>query len=274
MTPLQGSEWGQFVQVGVVGCGHTGAAICRAIDDGTVHAVLGAICDTDASKAERLVMGLKRPTRSMSLRGLVASVDLVIEATNRHVAPEIIMTALAGGKGVLVTSVGALLARHDFPRLAQDHDLTIFAVNLLLAGGTALNTAQLTPGATITLTLNCTPDVIGDAPFMRARKLDLAAGPQLVFQGAPVDAMAAFPALSSLVACAAIGAGAAEALIRVFAHDVPETTELELRVTSGRQTAVSAVSVPSFGKDPVHPDTVALAAIGALRSATSSLRLV
>jgi aspartate dehydrogenase len=264
---------GAFMRVGVVGCGRVGRTICHAIDAGVVHADHAAVSDTNASKVQSLVFEAKRPTRSMSLSGLVASVDLVVEATNRHVAPVIIMAALDGGRDVLVTNPAAILSGSDLARLAHDRGLTIFAANTLLAGGTALNLAAASSGVTATLTITCPPAVLADAPFLRGRQMNATTEPELVFQGGFADAMAAFPALSNLVASAAIGAGATELLVRVCARAGADVTDIELAVSLDQQRTSAQASAPTFGAEPVAPEVIGMVAVGVLRSLTSSLRL-
>jgi aspartate dehydrogenase len=267
------SSLGPFMRVGVVGCGRVGRTVVFAIDSGRVHADLAAICDTNADRVQDLIFQLKRPTRSMSLHGLVASVDLMIEATNRHVAPAIIMAALDGGKDVLVTSTAAILARDDFARIANDRGLTIFAANTLLTGVDALNAAPAA-AARVTLTITCPPVVLEDAPFLRGRELKATERPQIVFQGDASDALAAFPALANIIAAATIGAGGAELLVRIRAHHNTDVTEIELVAATEKQRTEERARVAVAGREPVDPESVGLLAIGFLRSLVSSVRLV
>lgn len=274
MTAYDTASFGLFIRVGVVGCGRVGRAICLGIDSGDIHVDLEAVCDTDPEKVQSLIFSLNRPTRSMSLHGLVASVDLVIEATNRHIAPVVIMNALDGGKDVLVTNTAALFARDDFARLAQERGLTIYAANALLTGVNALNMAAASDGAEIKLTITCPSQVLAAAPFLRGRKLDPRDKPQLVFQGESGDAMAAFPVLANLVASAVIGAGGATPLVRVRAHDARDVTDIELLVSAQGQQTRSRVRVPSGGAEPVDAQAIGRLVIGFLKSLIDSVRLV
>ncbi len=273
MTSLEAEVLGPFMRVGVVGCGRVGRTICRAIDSGLVRADLAAVSDTNAARAQSLIFELTRPARSMSLAGLTASVDLVVEATNRHVAPAVMMAALNAGKDLLVTNPAALFARDDFARLAFERGLTIFAVNALLAAGTVLSSAAAAPGAMVNLTFTCPAAVLADAPFLRGRALPEAGEPELVFQGAAPDAISAFPCLANLVATAVIGAGDTELLVRVQVHGQPDITEIELEIRGKNQHTTSVARVPSADSEPVHPEVIGMAAVGVIRSLVSSLRL-
>ena len=273
MAGYEAGGLGPFMRVGVVGCGRVGRTVCHAIDAGRVHADLAAVSDIDADRAQTLIFELKRPTRSMTLSGLVSSVDVVVEATNRHVAPDIMMAALNAGKDLVVTNAAAILARDDFGRLARERGLTIFAANVMLAGGTALNTAAIKPGAGASLTISCPRAVLANAPFLRGRELQSSEEPLLVFQGEPADAMAAFPALANLVAAAAIGAGTTELLVRVRAHAQPDVTDIELTVSADRHHTATRARVPVAGADPVDPEVIGMVTVGILRALVSSVRL-
>ena len=273
MSSFEATAYGSFMRIGVVGCGRVGTAICRAIDAGIVHADLAAVCDLEAARVQRLVFGLKRPTRSMSLAGLVASVAMVIEATNRHAAPQVMMAAINGGRDLLVTNPAAVFARDDFPRLAHERGLTIFAVNSLLAGASLFSTPGSSSGTLLSLTLTCPPAVLADAPFLRGRDLKAGSEPLLVFQGEAVDAMAAIPAVANLVASAMLGAGDAELLVRVRADPSSSATDIELLANADQQQTAIRSCVPADGSDPVHPEIVGAAAAGVLRSLMSPLRL-
>jgi len=272
MTSHQ-SSLGPFMRIGVVGCGRVGRTVCFAIDSGRVQADLTAICDTSADKVQDVIFRLKRPTRSMSLKGLVASVDLVLEATNRHAAPAVIMAALNGGKDLLVTNTAALLARDDLARLAYERGVTIFAADPLPGGATALSAVATAPDASATLTITCPAPVLAEAPFLRGRDLKAAEAPRLLFQGEAADAMAAFPMLANIVAPASIGAGGAALLVRVQTHDLPDTTEIDLDVAMDRKQTQTRACVPCAAGEPVEPEIIGLMAVGLLRSLVSSIRL-
>ena len=274
MASYDSASFGPFMRVGVVGCGTVGRTICHALDAGAVHAGLAAVCDTHPDKAQRLVFELKRPIRSMSLNGLVASVDLVVEATNRHVAPGVMMAALNGGKDLLVTNVAAFFARDAFTRLAYERGLNLFAANCLLAGATTLNTAAVSPEARANLTVTCPRSVLADAPFLRGRELKSADEPQAVFQGEAVDAMAAFPAVANLIAPAAIAIGEGELLVRIHAGGDSGFTDIELAVSAAGQETTSRVRVPATATEAIHPEVVGRVAVGILRSLVTPLRVV
>ncbi|UCH34476.1 MAG: DUF108 domain-containing protein [Armatimonadota bacterium] len=273
MASYHTASLGPFMRIGIVGCGRVGRVVSMAIDSGRVHVDLAAICDTTADKVQDLMFQLRRPTRSMSLQGLVASVDMVLEATNRHAAPPIIMAALDGGKDVLVTNAAAVLARDDFPRLAHDRGLTIYAVNAMLTGLTEINAAAAEPGASATLTISCPPPVLADSPFVRGRELKPGEEPQLVFQGEASDALAAFPPLANPIAAALIGTGEAELLVRVRAHQISDATDIELTVNTDQQQTNTHARVPTAGREPIAPEAIARLVVGFLRSLVSSVRL-
>jgi len=272
MSTYQPLAAGPFMRVGVVGCGRVGRSICFGIDGGRVHADLSAICDTNADRAQDLLFQLKRPARSMSLNGLVASVDLVIEATNRHVAPTIMMAAINGGRDILVTNPAAILARDDFARLAHERGLAIYAANALLTGTGSLNTSGATPGAQVTLSIACPVAVLAQAPFMRGRETSATDGLRQVFQGDAADAMHAFPGLSNIIAAAWLGTSG-EVLVRISAHELESVTDIQLDIVADKQQTSSRTRVESSQGEPMAPEAMGLVAVGFLRWLVSSVRL-
>jgi aspartate dehydrogenase len=274
MATFDAASIGPFLRIGLVGCGRVGRTVAFAIDTGRVHVDLAAICDTNADKVQELMFQLKRPTRSMSLQGLVASVDLVIECTNRHIAPTVIMAAMNGGKDILVTNAAAVLARDDLGRLADERGLTIFVADALLTGADALDAVAATPsGTTVTLTLTCPPGVLAGAPFLRGKELPGGEGARLVFQGEARDAMAGFPMLANTIAAALIGADAAELLVRVALHDIADAVMIDLAVSAAKQETTQQVRVANHGSEAIDPEVVGLAVVGFLRSLVSPIRL-
>jgi aspartate dehydrogenase len=272
MSTYQSLTAGTFIRVGVVGCGRVGRSICFGIDGGRVDADLSAVCDTDADKVQDLLFQLKRPARSMSLTGLVSSVDLVIEATNRHIAPTVIMAAINGGKDIVVTNSAAIFARRDFPRLAHERGLNIYAVNALLTGTDTLNTSSASPGAQVTLSITCPVAVLAQAPFMRGREIRVTDGPRPVFQGEAADAMHAFPGLSNIIAAALLGTSE-ELVVRIRAHEFDNATDIQLDVFADKQQTSSRTRVESSQSEPIAPEAIGLAVVGFLRWLVSPVRL-
>ena len=119
----------QLLRVGVVGCGMVGGAICRSVDARPLEAELHAVHDLDATKVQALMWSLKHRAQSMTLPGVAATCDLVVEATNPQSAPDIIRHALDGGCDVLVTNPAALADREDLVRMATERGTRRLAKN-------------------------------------------------------------------------------------------------------------------------------------------------
>ena len=266
-------EGAYYPKVGVIGVGAVGRQICHAVDSGQVDADLTAVFDAREERVQQLLYQLKRVTRSMTLVGLVSSADLVVEATTPQAAGDMVMAALNGGKDVLVTNPGALLANEVLVRLAQERGVTIYLPSLELAGMDALKVAAQGRVDSCLLTVTAHPRCLeGSAALggqnVQGQEVDL-------FQGTAADAARAFAPLANQLAVAILGGlGPTRTTVRVRADDrlTRATFQLDVAGECGRLLAWMD-SQP----DPLSPDDskmVALSAISALRNIFNTVRVI
>src|SRR2546426_5790057 len=71
------------MNVGIVGLGAIGRAVCRALDEGIPGLKLAAATARDREKAERFLKGLRSPAPFLSLDDLIQASDLVVEASTQ-----------------------------------------------------------------------------------------------------------------------------------------------------------------------------------------------
>src|SRR2546425_1794151 len=71
------------MNVGVVGLGAIGRAVCRALDDGISGLRLSGTTARDREKAERFLKGLRSPAPFLSLDDLIDASGLVVEASTQ-----------------------------------------------------------------------------------------------------------------------------------------------------------------------------------------------
>ncbi|MGH7310433.1 MAG: Gfo/Idh/MocA family oxidoreductase, partial [Candidatus Rokuibacteriota bacterium] len=69
--------------VGVVGLGVIGRAVCRAVDTGIPGLRLSGALARDRGRAETFLAGLETKPPFLSLDDLVAAADLVVEASTQ-----------------------------------------------------------------------------------------------------------------------------------------------------------------------------------------------
>src|SRR2546428_761978 len=77
------------MNVGVVGLGAIGRAVCRALDEGIPGLRLSGATARDREKAERFLKGLRSPAPFLSLDDLIDASGLVVEASTQAHPEEI-----------------------------------------------------------------------------------------------------------------------------------------------------------------------------------------
>jgi aspartate dehydrogenase len=253
--------------VGVVGCGAIGSSICFALDEGQIAADLVAVCDHDHSRAERIVWGLKRGVRSMTLPGLVSSAQLIVEATNPQSAPTILEQALAGGRDILLTNPVALLGRQDIVQTAAARKIGIHIPSGLVPGIDSLRLGTDEQVTKIELFI-CVPASAVPASAQQESK-----GPERIFSGGPEQAVKALPMLGNMVATAVlVGKGTRDASVSVIADPLAEAVSVEVQADIGGPRFTGRWDFPGTDLRAVCDTFMARSAIATLKRIASALK--
>jgi aspartate dehydrogenase len=112
--------------VGVVGLGVIGRAVCRALDAGIPGLRLTAALARDRGRAEAFLDSLEGKPPFLPLDDLVAASDLVVEASTQAHLAEIAPRALRAGRDLIVLSCGGLLDRPEWIALAEANACRIY----------------------------------------------------------------------------------------------------------------------------------------------------
>src|SRR5438034_383564 len=122
------------MNVGIVGLGAIGRAVCRALDDGLPGLTVSGATARDREKAERFLKGLRSSVPFLSLDDLIQASDVVVEASTQTHLEEIAPKTLEAGRNLVVLSCGGLLGRHDWVKLAEAKGCRIFVPSAAIAG--------------------------------------------------------------------------------------------------------------------------------------------
>ena len=262
-------------KIGVIGCGTIGTEICHAIDRGVVTAELVGICDTEAEPAEALAAALKKDTPVLGQSALIDAVDLVVEATYRHAAPEIIRNSLTRGKDILVMSVGGLLMHVDeFRTLAEENRRQIFVPSGALAGLDAVKGAAEAEISRVTLTTRKPPRGLKGAPYVVEQAIDLDAITEatLIFSGSATEAVPAFPANINVAAALSLaGIGPEKTRVRIFADPDCDRNCHEVEVEGAFGRLVTRTELLTAPENPKTSLLAFLSAIALLRRITATV---
>ncbi len=263
------------MNVGVVGLGVIGRAVCRALDDGIDDLVLAGATARDRARGEAFLRTLVASPPYLQLDELIDGSDLLVEASTQAHLVEWAPRALEAGKHLMVLSGGALLGRDDWVDLARKRGARILVPSGAIGGLDAVKAARVGRIHSVTMETRKPPRGLAGAPFIEATGIDLGAitEPTLVFEGPATEAVKGFPAnVNVLAALSLAGLGPALTTIRLYA--VPGLTRNTHRITlegdAGR-VAIEVENLPS--ENPRTGRLSFLSAIAMLRDLHATLRV-
>ncbi|MBT3351688.1 MAG: aspartate dehydrogenase [Nitrospinaceae bacterium] len=198
------------MDLGVIGLGVIGKAVVRAADEGELPFTVSAAATRTPGNVRDFLNSLKNAPRLTDLAGVVASSDVILEASGGHTVEAICRAALPLGKSVIVNSVGALLEREDLIALAEKHKARIMIPSGAIIGLDGLKGAAAGRIDSVTMTTRKPPPSLKGAPFVEENNIDVDAMTEatVIFEGSPLEACKGFPAnvnVSAAVSFAGIG---------------------------------------------------------------------
>src|SRR5436189_2669277 len=220
------------MNVGIVGLGAIGRAVCRALDEGIPGLKLAAATARDREKAERFLKGLRSPAPFLSLDDLIQASDLVVEASTQAHLEEIAPETLKAGRNLVVLSCGGLLGRQDWVTLAEANRCRILVPSAAIAGLDGVKGAREGGITSVTMETRKPSRGLAGAPWIEQQKIDLDAITEetLVFEGPATEAVKAFPANVNVVAAVSLASiGPEKTRIKIYA--VPGQKRNQHRIT-------------------------------------------
>src|SRR5881296_4641858 len=219
------------MNVGVVGLGAIGRAVCRALDGGLPGLRLSGATARDREKAERFLKGLRSPAPFLPLDDLIDTSGVVVEASTQAHLSEIAPKTLKAGRDLVVLSCGGLLGRQDWVRLAEANRCRILVPSAAIAGLDGVKGACMGAITSVTMETRKPPRGLAGAPWIEAQKIDLdrITEETLIFEGPATEACRAFPANVNVVAALSLCVGPERTRIKIYA--VPGLGRNQHRVT-------------------------------------------
>ena len=120
--------------IGIVGCRAIGKALLRADDDGKLSVRVAGVTSRTESSAREFLSAFNRPPEYRSLKDLVDSADMIIEAAGGAVVPSLAEQVFAAGKDLMVISVGALLDHPEVIDKARRTGCRLYVPSGAIAG--------------------------------------------------------------------------------------------------------------------------------------------
>ena len=229
------------VKIGILGCGAIGSRIAAGvINELRNFCQLSALHDCDHKKANFLAKGLSKPEiKKNSLRDLIQSCDLMVEAVNAQDTRHLIRAALKAKRHVLAMSVGKLLQAQELFALAAENRCQLLIPSGAIAGIDAVKAASLAKITHITLTTRKPLSGFGNNPFIKEQGIDLSqiTKETVLFEGDVSTAVRLFPQNINVAATLALASQAeSKVLIRILTSPdfTMNTHEIEICGDFGR----------------------------------------
>lgn len=265
-----------MLRIGIIGCGTIGTKLAKYIDEKLEKkAKLTALSDIDEEKAREVATSLKLKPKIKSIRGLIDSVDLVIEAASAKISYEVVRQAIKTGKDTMVMSAGGLLK--DFKSLfesAERKGCTIYLPSGAICGLDGLKGAKFSKIKSITLTTKKPPLGFKGAPYVIKNRIDLEKikKDEVLFEGAASRAIEGFPANINVAATLSLcGIGSKKTKVKIIASPKIDRNihEVEVEGEFGKLVARTE-NVPS----PQNPRTSYLAVLSAIATLNGILKRI
>lgn len=250
------------------------ARACRGRLRGSIDLV--AVCDRDASRAEKLSAEFGGALGATGIDELIGTVDLVVEAASASVSGSVLEKCVKAGKACLIMSVGGLLGKENVLQQAADSGVRVFIPSGALCGIDGLKSASVGKIESVTLTTRKPPKGLEGAPYIKEKGIDLSLikAETVIFEGSAEEAVRGFPAnvnVSAVLSLAGIGSARTRVRIVTSPEYTTNTHEVEIAGDCGK-IMTRTDNVPSNA----NPKTSALAiysAIATLEGIAKSVRI-
>ena len=262
--------------IGIVGVGNMGSVIARAIDRTEIPASLVGVADLDVQRAENLVATLERKPPVLSVDDLADVSDLVVETAGPKALEGIVQAVINRGKDLVVLSIGGLIDRDDWIRLAAEKGSTIHCPSGAIAGLDGVKAAGYGTIQEARITTTKPPAALEGAPYLRANGIVLGEleEARIVLEGTAREACREFPAnVNVSTALSLTGIGVDRTRVTIVADPAVERNVHEVEVVGdfGRFRTVME-NKPS----PDNPKTSRIAAmsvVALLKNLSAPLRV-
>ncbi|HBG61885.1 MAG: hypothetical protein A2Y03_03135 [Omnitrophica WOR_2 bacterium GWF2_38_59] len=256
------------LKIGIIGCGAIGSRMAQNIvKDLKDDCKLTSIFDIDASKSAKLKKSLSsKVIIAPTLKDLIKSSDLVVEAVNAINTKDIIKAVVSSKKSVLAMSVGKLLGANNIFKIAKKNKCSILIPSGAIAGLDAIKAAKLAGIKSISITSRKPPRGLVGNPYCLKKGIDLLKinRETLLFNGKVSEAVKAFPQNINVAATVALAADVENLLrIKIITSPKFKTNSHEIIMIGNFGKMISRTENVAC---PDNPKTSYLAALSALQT--------
>jgi aspartate dehydrogenase len=264
-----------MLTVAIGGLGAIGLSLARALDRGVEGLRLVAVSAADRERARTRVAGFSAPPEIVDPAGLAVA-DIVVEAAPAAVFEAIATPAIAAGRILVPSSVGALLPRMHLIAAARASGARIVVPTGALLGLDAVRACAEGEVASIAIETRKPPGGLVGAPYLAAHGIDVLAVREAtcIFEGNAFDAAAGFPANVNVAAALALaGIGPERTRVKIWADPAVDRNIHTIRVeAAAARLTMTIENVPS-DENPRTGRITALSVLACLRGLVSTLKV-
>lgn len=260
--------------VAIAGLGAIGFAVAEALDRDPGDLQLVAVCARDHDAARAKLAGFRRPPAVVATCDIDA--DIVVEAAASSGFAAIAEPAIEHGHTLVVSTVGALLARPDLVDRAEVTGARIVVATGAILGLDAVRAAALSGVDRVTLETRKHPSSLVGAPYLLDHGIDVMAitSPTKLFHGNAAAAAIGFPANANVAAALALaGVGADRTEVEIWADPGAIRNTHTIRVESDAARLTMTVETTPSVTNPRTGRLAPLSVLACLRGLTATLKV-
>lgn len=254
------------LKIGIVGGGAIGSALAEFCSKELAGAVeLAGVYDLDKTRSN---FG--------SLKDLINSSDLVVEAASAKAAPGVMREAVKAGKDIMIMSTGGIVNETGLLESAGKAGCKVYFPSGAICGLDGVKAVSLNRVRSVTLTTKKPPKGLEGAPYLKEKGIDLSSlkGDKVVFEGTALEAVKAFPKNINVSAALSLaGIGAERTRVRIVCSPGAKANIHEIEVDGeSAKLFMRTENIPS----PGNPKTSYLAvssAMAAIKGIIDSVRV-
>lgn len=260
--------------VAIAGLGAIGLAVAEALDREPGDLMLVAVCARDRDAARAKLARFRHPPAVVATCDLDA--DIIVEAAAASGFDAIAGPAIEHGRTLVVSTVGALLARPELIARAGTTGARIVVATGAILGLDAVRAAALSGVDRVMLETRKHPASLAGAPYLIDHGIDLAtiAVPTRLFHGNAAEAAIGFPANANVAAALALaGIGAERTEVEIWADPTVTRNTHSIRVESDAARLTMTVETAPSLVNPRTGQLAPLSVLACLRGLTATLKV-
>ena len=196
--------------IGIVGCGAIGREILVAADTGVLGVDIAGVSSRTEESARAFLATLRSSPEYLSRAALIEKSDMLVEAAGPEAVPDLARETFDAGKGLMVISVGAVIANPWMLDRARETGCRLLLPSGAIAGLDGIKSACAGRVDYVSMVSRKPPAALEGAPYVVEQAVDLGGlkSEQEIFSGTAREACRAFPNnlnVSAAVSVAGIG---------------------------------------------------------------------